>query len=111
MTIKEKAPANAEAVNKVVKQSEDNKRLTQLKTIFSYLQNHVATASMLEAATGVHHKNICRYKSDLEKAGNLWEVGKAKCQRTGHRAWYITTDPAKAPKCACNQLSIFNNEP
>lgn len=77
----------------------------QLKTIFQYLENHIATSSMVELATGVPQKNICRYKRDLEKAGRLWEIEKKKCKRTGFRAWYITTNPEYSPKV--KQLSLF----
>jgi len=51
---------------------------------------------MVAAATGVPQKNICRYKRDLEKAGRLWEITKAACKLTGFKAWYLTTDKAKA---------------
>ena len=54
----------------------DNGYKTQIQTIFQYLKDHIATASMVEEATGVKQKNICRYKSDLEKAGLLWETEK-----------------------------------
>lgn len=53
---------------------------TQLQTIFEYLQNHVATASMVAEATGVPQKNLCRYKRDLERLGQLAEVRKGVCQ-------------------------------
>jgi hypothetical protein len=69
----------------------------QLKTIFQYLNEHTATAAMVSAATGIPHKNICRYKRDLEKAGRLWEVEKKLCKQTGFKAWYLTTNPEKAP--------------
>ena len=68
---------------------------TQLKTIFQYLQEYIATASMVSDATGVPQKNICRYKRDLEKAGRLWEIAKKQCKKTGFKAWYITTNPKK----------------
>ena len=80
-------------------------RQTQLQTIFEYLQNTVATASMIADATGVPQKNICRYKRDLERAGKLAEVKKGVCQLTGFKAWYITTDPAHFPKPS--QLNLF----
>ena len=70
---------------------------TQLKTIFQYLQEHTATASMVSAVTGVPQKNITRYKRDLEKAGQLWEVEKSLCKQTGFKAFYLTTNPDKAP--------------
>lgn len=65
---------------------------TQEKTIFHYLQNHIATASMVADATGIPQKNITRYKRDLEKQGLLFEVEKKLCKLTGFRAWYITTN-------------------
>ena len=74
---------------------------SQLKTIFQYLQNHTATNAMVSAATGIPQKNICRYKRDLEKAGQLWEIEKKLCKQTGFKAWYLTTDPEKA---------LFNNQ-
>lgn len=87
------------------RQGKDNRRATQLKTIFHFLENNDATASMVEAATGVHQKCITRYKRDLEKAGLLWETRKALCKHTGFRAWYLTTNPKKAP--STNQLNLF----
>lgn len=87
------------------RQLQDKDITTQLKTIFHFLRNNVATAAMVEEATGVHHKNICRFKRDLEKTGCLWEVFKGYCQRTGYRAWYLTCDPKKAPKS--DQIKLF----
>ena len=78
---------------------------TQLKTIFHYLQEHVATASMVAAATGVPQKCITRYKRDLQKAGNLWEIERKPCKQTGFKAFYLTTDSKLAP--AINQLNLF----
>ena len=78
---------------------------TQLKTIFQYLQEHIATASMVSVATGIPQKNICRYKRDLEKAGRLWETEKRLCEQTGFKAWYLTTNPNNAP--IDNQLQLF----
>ena len=65
---------------------------TQLQTIFHYLQEYTATASMISKATGIPQKNICRYKKDLEKKGLLKEVAKRKCRLTGFPAWYLSTD-------------------
>ncbi|RXG21249.1 hypothetical protein [Leeuwenhoekiella marinoflava] len=86
------------------RQGKDKTHATQLKTIFQYLQNHSATASMITEATGIPQKNICRYKRDLEKAGRLWELEKRLCKTTGFRAWYLTTNPNNAP--FNNQLSL-----
>ena len=74
-----------------------NTKRTQIQTIFEYLQEHVATASMVTAATGIPQKNITRYKRDLEKKGRLWEVEKKLCTKTGFKAWYITTNPNNKP--------------
>ena len=87
------------------RQAKDTYFKTQLKTIFEYLQEHIATASMVSDATGVPQKNICRYKRDLEKEGRLWEIEKKKCKKTGFKAWYLTTNPKNAP--FSNQLHLF----
>ncbi|MBV6484258.1 MAG: hypothetical protein KFKLKKLM_00752 [Flavobacteriales bacterium] len=84
-----------------------NNKPTQLKTIFEYLKEYVATASMVSEATGVPHKNITRYKRDLELAGRLWEVEKKLCKKTGFRAWYLSTNPEHKPKHLINQLNLF----
>lgn len=70
--------------------SKTNKK--QITTIFHYLQDHTATASMVSKETGIPQKNICRYKKDLEKKGLLKEVAKRKCRLTGFPAWYLTTN-------------------
>ena len=75
----------------------DNTRSTQIKTIFQYLQEHTATASMVTDATGIPQKCITRYKRDLEKAGLLWEIVKKQCKKTGCKAWYISTNPELSP--------------
>jgi hypothetical protein len=87
------------------RQGKDTEFKSQLKTIFQYLQEHIATASMVSAATGIPQKNICRYKRDLEKAGRLWEVEKKLCKQTGFKAWYLTTNPEQAP--FNNQINLF----
>lgn len=87
------------------RQDKDKDFRTQLKTIFQFLQKHVATASMVSAITGVPQKNICRYKRDLEKAGRLWEIEKKLCKKTGFMAWYLTTNPDNMPND--NQLKLF----
>lgn len=89
------------------RQNEDTTALCQLQTIFQYLQDHIATASMIADATGIYQKNICRYKRDLEKAGRLWEVEKKLCKKTGFKAWYLTTNPTNAPQHLINQLNLF----
>lgn len=89
------------------RQDEGNTPYTQLQTIFHYLQEHIATASMVSDATGIYQKNICRYKRDLEKEKILWEIEKKPCKKTGFKAWYLTTNPDEAPKPSFTQLSLF----
>lgn len=90
------------------RQSEVNTHFNQLQTIFQYLKEHEATASMVADATGIYQKNICRYKRDLEQAGHLWETIKTTCKKTGFKAWYLTTDKIKAP-ISSPQLNLFEN--
>jgi hypothetical protein len=93
-------------VNDINNSPKDNLHNTQLQTIFQYLQEHIATASMVADATGIYQKNICRYKRDLEKAGRLWEISKSTCKKTGFKAWYLTTDEKKDP-IQLVQLNLF----
>ncbi len=88
------------------RQGKDTKHENQLQTIFQYLQNHIATASMVTEATGVPQKNICRYKRDLENAGRLWEIKKSICKVTGYKAWFITTNESLRPDNA-KQLTLY----
>ena len=87
------------------RQEKDSNKYTQLKTIFQYLQKHIATASMVSASTGIPQKNITRYKRDLELVGKLWEIEKKLCKHTGFKAWYLTTNPNLAPNK--DQLELF----
>ena len=80
------------------RQGQDTNKSNQLKTIFHYLQNHIATNTMVSVATGVPQKNICRYKRDLEQLGLLAEVKKSYCIITKHLAWYITTNANSFPQ-------------
>ena len=86
-------------------QQQDNKNKTQVKTIFNYLQNNVATATMVFQATDIPQKCITRYKRDLEKLGKLAEVKRQRCKITNCWAWYITTNVDLFPQS--NQLKMF----
>ena len=77
---------------------------SQTKTVYEYLKHNVATASMVQDATGVEQKNITRYKRELEKCGLLAEVKHDRCEITKNRAWYLTTNPELFPKS--NQLKF-----
>lgn len=82
------------------KHNEINKPQSQLQTIFQYLLTNVATASMVSESTGIPQKNITRYKRDLELNNMLWEIEKKICQKTGFKAWYLTTDKSKVTNCS-----------
>lgn len=90
----------------VENQNKDNHFQSELITIFQYLKENIATASMVSAETSVPQKNICRYKRDLEKEGLLWEIEKTNCKKTGYKAWYLTTNKDLMPKCSI-QLKLF----
>lgn len=79
------------------RQGKDNDFKSQLKTIFQYLQKHVATASMVSAATGIPQKNICRFKRDLEKAGRLCEIEKKLCKKNRLQSVVLNHQPRIVP--------------
>jgi hypothetical protein len=87
-----------------LEQGKFNQFENQKKTIFEFLKQYTATASMVTQATGIPQKSICRYKRDLEKKGLLYEVEKKHCKLTGFRAWYLTTNTELFPKS--NQLKV-----
>jgi len=88
-----------------LEQGKDRVFENQLKTIFHYLTENTATASMVSECTGIPQKNICRFKRDLELSGRLKEIEKKHCKITGFRAWYLTTNPLLFP--VNNQLNLF----
>lgn len=69
----------------------------QSKRYFRYLQNHIATNSMVSKATGIPQKNLTRYKREFEDAGLLFEVYKGICKLTKFRATYLTTNKELLP--------------
>lgn len=93
-------------VNKSSDSFKKNQTNSQIEIVYEYLYFNVATASMVEIATGVHHKCITRYKRNLEKNNNLWQIEKKKCEETGFIAWYLTTNPNLNP--GTNQLGLFD---
>lgn len=105
MTNSFNTPINAFQHKRQVKDTKEQSFKTQLKTIFEYLHNNIATASMVSEATGIPQKNICRFKRDLENVGRLWEVEKKLCKKTGFKAWYLTTNPKNKPYT--NQLTLL----
>ncbi len=85
-------------------QAQDTTNKSQTKTVYEYLKHNVATATMVQRATGVEQKNITRYKRDFEKNGLLSEVKYDRCKVTKHWAWYLTTNPDLFP--LSNQLKF-----
>jgi len=79
--------------------------ISEIQIIFEYLKTNLATATMLEFATGIHQKNICRHKRQLEIQGKLFEVKHDHCKITGKPAWYLSTDENLKPRT--NQLKLF----
>jgi hypothetical protein len=86
-------------------QSKDTTIKSQERTMFNYLQNNIATATMVFNATGIPQKCLTRYKRNLEKKGQLAEVKRQKCKITNNWAWYLTTDVNLFPQS--NQLKMF----
>ena len=85
-----------------VKNTNKKEGKTQAKTIFQYLSDNTATASMVSDTTSIPQKNITRYKRDLKKNNRLWEVEKKLCKYTGFKAWYLTMNP---------DIAFFINQP
>lgn len=79
----------------------------ETRIFFEYLQNHIATCSMVCDSTGIKQKSATRYKRDLEKSNRLWEVDHRRCDITGFKAAWLTTDPRQIPLVDNVQLSLF----
>ena len=86
-----------------------NTFLNQKITIFHYLKENIATASMISEATSIPQKNVTRYKRNLELAGLLFEVKKTYCEKTGFKASYLTTNKEIVQTIGI-QLNLFENE-
>ena len=85
----------------------EKRKHNEIVKFYYYLNGCVATASMVERATNIKQKNICRYKRLLEKSGVLFQVYKTRCKVTGRSAWYITTN-GKFVSSAPEQLNLFD---
>lgn len=74
MSIKKKA-APRQKDNGIAKRLSKDKALEcQLQTIFHFLQENIATASMTSVVTGITQKNICQYKRGIEKAQFISQI-------------------------------------
>ena len=83
---------------------------TELQIFFEYLQHHVATSSMVCEATGIKQKCATYYKRDLEKTNRLWEVDNRRCDITGFKAAWLSTDPEQILLIDKGQLSLFGGD-
>jgi hypothetical protein len=81
------------------------KGINQKIKYFDYLKINVATNSMVADATGIPQKNLTRFKREFEDLGLLHELHKGICNKTKHRATYLTTNPDLIPQS--NQLKMF----
>lgn len=68
------------------------KNTSQEKSILSFVQDNIATNTMISKATGISRPSICRYKKNLEERGLIFEVERKLCKITGYPAWYLTAN-------------------
>ena len=87
--------------------SKDTNFLSEEQVFFDYLQDHVASCTMVCAETGLPQKNATRYKRNLEESNLLWELYKKRCNITGRKVNWLTTNPELVPNILDSQLSLF----
>lgn len=63
------------------------------QTLYTCLQNKIATIRMVADETGIQRPNLTRHKRDLEKNNLLFEVRIGICKSSGYHAMYVTTSP------------------
>lgn len=86
--------------------SNDSKHHRAQKLRFrDYLEKRTVSCSMASKALGIAQKCCTRYKRDLEKANQLWQVKKAQCKITSHIVWFLSCNPNCKPND--NQLKLF----
>lgn len=74
--------------------SNESKRHRSQKLRFKkYLEKQTVSCSMASKALKIAQKCCTRYKRDLEKNSQLWQVKKAKCKITGHIVWFLSCNP------------------
>lgn len=65
---------------------------SQKEVFKAYISENIATCSMVSAQTGIPHKNLTRYKTELEEKGLLKVLFVTNCKVTGFKAQYLTTN-------------------
>lgn len=87
------------------KYSYNKHEISEIKVMYNYLKNNIATASMIEDVTGIKQKNITWYKRTLERQGKLFKITYNRCLKTNRFAWWLTTNENLKPPT--NQLELF----
>jgi len=105
MKKKKAAPSTGTTRNKSSEISQHQRNEDQI--FFEYLQDHVASCSMVCEATGLRQKNCTRFKRDYEKANLLWELYEKRCDITGRKVAWLTTNSELVPNIFDSQLSLF----
>ena len=81
--------------------------LSEEQIFFDYLQDHVASCTMVCAETGILQKNACRHKRQLEESNLLWKLYEKRCSITKRKVAWLTTNPELVPNIFDSQLSLF----
>lgn len=87
-----KAPHH-HSIEQVKKNRKDTYFQDEKQRFLKFLERNTATCSMASKATGIPHKNLCRYKQMLFDEGLIVELFKTKCRVTGRPANYLTANP------------------
>ena len=69
----------------------------QLVIIREFLFTNNATRYMIAELTGIPIQSVCYRIGALLKSGSVAIVKKDRCQISGHKAQYLTTDPEQFP--------------
>ena len=78
----------------------------QLVIIRDFLFNHNATRYMIAERTGIPIQSVCYRIGALLKSDSVAIIKKDKCQISGHKAQYLTTDPNQFPNDIQTKLNF-----
>lgn len=84
--------------------------LSQKEKVYNYLLENTATMSMVDEATGVKQKNICRIYNSLLKEGRVYVAKVDKCEVTGKKAMYLSTNPLCNPHRNQLKINFYNDK-
>jgi DNA-binding transcriptional regulator LsrR (DeoR family) len=88
-----------------INEKKERKQPSQLRTVNHYLYHHTASRFMLAVNTGIPIQNVCRYIEALRKHNQVAVVRHDRCEVSGERVEFLTTNPAKFPRDG--QLKLF----